>query len=212
MAKKIKSKPKRPPVEWSSAQETSLLAWLEYTLKHDELDFKKTAVKHLNDIFDLEQIDRKLWRLWNEYGPDLPVGTSHRQWKKEQNIYDHGSACLVGLSEDDKREIASTTQLLEDEFIANQMAVSSQRQLRSASKSDRSSLIRDYGSRPQSTSREEPQGLSSQLTTPSSSPLPLNSRAKRISPLSSKSISRPKRQKLLLNNTVSMPRNIYFAG
>ena len=212
MAKKTKSKPKQSKAEWSSEDEISLLAWLDHTLKNDEIDFQKTAVEHLNNAFTWKKIDGKLWRLWHTYGPSVPADMTQRQWKTEKSIYDHGSGCLVGLSENDKREIASTTQLLEDEFIASQIAASSQRQLRSASKFDRSSSIRDSGSWPRSTSREEPRINASELTTPSSSPLHVKSDVKNIKTLSSEPIPPPKRQKILPKKIVGIQPSTRFAS
>lgn len=209
MAKKIKSKPKHPHGKWSSKDETSLLAWLDHTLQHAEVDFQKTAVKHLGNVFNPKQIDGKLWRLWHLCGPDVPAGISLRQWKNDKSIYVHGSACLVGLSENDRRDIATTTQLLEDEFMASQLAAASQRHLRSASKLDRSSSIPDFGSWPRSISGEEPRIDASKLTIPSPSPLPVRRNTKNIRAPPSDLTPTPKRQKILPRKTVCIQLNLF---
>ena len=209
MAKKIKSKPKHPHGKWSSKDETSLLAWLDHTLQHDEVNFQKTAVKHLGNVFNSRQIDGKLWRLWHLCGPDAPAGILPRQWRKDKSIYDHGSACLVGLSENDKRDIAATTQLLEDEFMANKIAAASQHHLRSASKLDRSSSIPDSGSWPRSISSEEPRKDASKLKIPSPSPVPVKRNSNNTRALSSQSTPPPKRQKILPRKNVRIQLNLF---
>ncbi|TVY38208.1 Bifunctional purine biosynthetic protein [Lachnellula subtilissima] len=207
MAKRIKSKPKHPQGKWSSKNEISLLAWLDHTLQHDEVDFQKTAVKHLGNVFNSRQIDGKLWRLWHLCGPDVPAGISPRRWRKDKSIYDHGSACLVGLSENDKRDIAATTQLLEDEFMANRIAAASQHHLRSASKLDRSSSIPDFGSWPRSISSEEPRINASKFTISSPSRLPVKQNTKNTRALSSQPTPPSKRQKILPRKNPEKPKS-----
>jgi hypothetical protein len=215
MAKKTKSKPKHSNAEWSSEDKTSLLAWLDHTLNHDELDFKTTVVKHLNNAFASKQIDSKLWRIWDKYGPNTPVGMSNRQWRKERSIYDHGSACLVLLSEDETREIASNTQLHEDEFMASQLAVSSQRLLRSASKFERKSSTRDSSSWPPSV-RLYGEGSRADTSKPTATSYP-DSLVKRnlehghLHDISSE-LPQLKRQKMAPKRKVCILPNTRFAG
>lgn len=208
MAKKSKSKTiASPAAKWSQVEERSLLVWLDHTLKHDKLDFEKTVVKQLNNAFTLNQIDGKLRRLWDLHGSRKPVDTSRKQWRKEQSIYDRGSSCLELLSEIEKKDIASACQILDDEFLASQLAASShgQRLLRSTSKAERGSISQNA-----TISGDKPETYHTTIASvlPGFHELPT---VEHCTPRLSNRPPRPKRQKLM-PHTVGIPLDVNHIG
>jgi hypothetical protein len=133
MAKKRWSQTKGPRAEWSIADTITLLAWLNHSLKHEDVEFETTIVSRLNQAYTLPQINRKLSGLWNKHGPaDKPRGP-RSLWRDD--IFVDGSACLEGvngLEEDILEKIAESTRILEDEYRLKK-AQPAARRLRSTS-------------------------------------------------------------------------------
>jgi hypothetical protein len=92
MAKKKSRKAQRnqPSADWSDDDIISLLSWLDFSLKHKEINFQTTIVDHLKGAFALGQIEGKLNRLWWTYGPDQVPGTA----KLKPDIKTRGSVAI----------------------------------------------------------------------------------------------------------------------
>ena len=130
MAKKKHPRPTTPRAEWPISDVIALLALLDHTLEHKELDFQNMVVSHLRKAYTIPQIDRKLASLWNAYGPL----ESRSTWKGD--LFEFGSKCLndanAGLRDDVLEKVARETKALEDKFRSAEIPTA--RQLRSASR------------------------------------------------------------------------------
>ena len=113
-----------PPTLWSSTEIIALLAWLDHTLKHKDVDFKSTVVDHFKNKFTLRQIEDKLGSLWDRKGPNKVPGAPKVIWRTD--VYARGSKSLGnhphGLNDEQKREIAAALEEIENEYIATQLA------------------------------------------------------------------------------------------
>jgi hypothetical protein len=106
----------RPKVQWSYEDLMALLAWLDHSIQHDDIDFSEHIVEHLKESrqkeFTLTQIEGRLRHLWTCYGiGDL----SCKRIRWGDDIFAHGSLCL-GLSAQEKEGIKSTLQGLEEGY------------------------------------------------------------------------------------------------
>jgi hypothetical protein len=113
-----KKKTPRQHVQWSHEDLVELLAWLNHTIQHDDIDFFETVLHHLKDSrqkdWTLTQVEGKLRGLWTKYGIDDP-SRKGIHWK--DYVFTKGSLCL-GLSDKEKEDIASTLKELEDGYNA----------------------------------------------------------------------------------------------
>lgn len=133
---------------WEREEEGILLAWLDHTIAHREVDFESTIVARLNSVYTIAQINRKLAGLWKSYGPH------HEErkpgiWVTDLNTY--GSECLkrtnhleYGLPQEILKELATWTMLFAEEYSAKQLLQPS-RKLRSQSRSNDFSPARRTG-------------------------------------------------------------------
>jgi hypothetical protein len=132
MAKKKKIPQRR--AEWTCECTVEVLAWLDHTLQHDDVDFAETAAQHLKQSclkeFTLTQIEDKLRRLWKGYGSN-DVSREDTGWRK--NIFTSGSACVVGLDPAEKKDIASRVRELEAGYDASHQFPSQRLRRRSRS-------------------------------------------------------------------------------
>lgn len=130
-----KKKPtKKQAHKWHVSDENTLLAWLDFTLRHPEINFRHTITGRLDGRWTFEQIENKLRQLWNLIGPDVP-----RRTKALEHIYAHGSRSFEdGLSTVDKEEIANAINRFESELCSTPRvaALTPSRRLRSASKTE----------------------------------------------------------------------------
>jgi hypothetical protein len=200
MGKKKQIRPKRLAAEWSDADVTALLSWLDHSLAHPEINFKETVVSHFNEAYTFQQCDGKLWRLWNSSkGPVQPVGVSLKELREDQNIYACGTACLHGLDEEYRREIARATQQLEDELVAKQLSTPGHR-LRSSSRMDRSQSVQSpipRKARPTYKAHSRSQNRFSQPQAQSLTPSRIKQESRRLtSTPSEKSVAGQKRKRL----------------
>jgi hypothetical protein len=131
MAKKKSAKPRASRAKWSDPDDWAMLSWLDFTLKHKELDFSDTVVAHLKQAYSLTQIENRLIRLWNNNG----VEEARTTWR--ESLFTFGSKC-IGLTPEDKKEIAKLVQALEEEYVARQLSTPVRR-LRSSSRVDSTS-------------------------------------------------------------------------
>jgi hypothetical protein len=137
MGKKKRQRSIGLPAQWSASDEISLLSWLNFTLKHDELDFNETIVGYLKQVYRLSQVESKLRSIWELFGPVQEPGDK-RKTKWRDDLFTHGSSCLHedhGISDDVKHEIKILVQILEDEYQARQLSTPVRR-LRSSSRLD----------------------------------------------------------------------------
>lgn len=123
---------------WREAEEVTLLAWLDYTLRHPQVNFQHTLLGRLDDRYTLEKVERKLSWFWREFGPkDVPAGT-----KGIDFVYAHGSKSIEGLSELEKDQIADALDHFERYFATAQETATPQvNRLRSASRFDSNAPI-----------------------------------------------------------------------
>ncbi|CZR66778.1 uncharacterized protein PAC_16679 [Phialocephala subalpina] len=127
-------KPQKPQ-KWLESESITLLAWLDFTLRHPEINFRSTVTGHLGDKFTYEKVERKLRLLWDRKGPDGPRTTKA---KELEHIYAHGSGSFDCLSLDWKQRIADEIDQLESEFRTTRLVatLTPSRRLRSASNFD----------------------------------------------------------------------------
>ena len=133
---------------WEREEKGILLAWLDHTIAHREVDFESTIVARLKSVYTIAQINRKLAGLWKSYGPH------HEErkpgiWVTDLNTY--GSECLkrtnhleYGLPQEILKELATWTMLFAEEYSAKQLLQPS-RKLRSQSRSNDFSPARRTG-------------------------------------------------------------------
>lgn len=121
-------------VKWPHEHFVELIAWLNYSLSHEGINFSDTIVEHLKASCDkeytFEQIKRKLRTAWTSYGPKTDTQYT---WN---DLYDHGSQILSGLADEQLEAIAIAHAKLEDEATAKLLAARECPRTRSASKSD----------------------------------------------------------------------------
>lgn len=133
MAKKKKKIPQRR-TEWTHESIVELLAWLDHSLQHDDVDFHETAAEQLKQSclkeFTVAQIEDKLRRLWRGFGSN-EVPRERVGWRK--NIFTSGSACVVGLKPVEKKDIASRVRELEAGYDASHQFPSQRLRQRSRS-------------------------------------------------------------------------------
>lgn len=136
MAKKRKPKASDGK-QWEWEEHASLLAWLDVSLKHKDVDFDTTVVNRFGGAFTLEQIERQLKRLWTHFGQE-----TSKNW---HDIKIHGSLLLHaphhGLNEDEKRDIALAFEEFEKPFLLENSTPN--RRLRSSSRADTTSSTQD---------------------------------------------------------------------
>jgi hypothetical protein len=140
MAKKKNTKASRvkPVNHWSWENTVSLLSWLDFSLKHKDIDFE-AVVDHLAGAFTIEQVDRKLKTLWNRWGPDEP--DSSKDW---HDIKICGSPLLHNrgfLNGDQKNDIALAVEELEKTYLPELSTPN--RRLRSSSRLETGSSNQD---------------------------------------------------------------------
>jgi hypothetical protein len=115
-----KKKTRRQIVQWAPEDLVELLAWLDHTTQHDDIDFFETVVNHLKDSRQkdctITQIEGKLRGLWTKYGIDDP---SRKDIGWKDDVFTNGSLCLVGLSVKEKEDTASTLKALQDGYNAS---------------------------------------------------------------------------------------------
>jgi hypothetical protein len=126
MAKKKSAKPRASRAKWSDPDDWAMLSWLDFTLKHKELAFSDTVVAHLKQAYSLTQIESRLIRLWNKNG----IEEARTTWR--ESLFTSGSKC-IGLTPEDKKEVAKLVQALEEEYVARQLSTPVRR-LRSSSR------------------------------------------------------------------------------
>lgn len=103
------------PKKWTWDETLALLAWLDFSLKYDHINFDATIVDHLSGLgfaWTREQIERKLKRAWEWGGQYSTTG-----W---EDIKIQGSSCLHtphGLDEDQKRDIALAVEDYESVWV-----------------------------------------------------------------------------------------------
>jgi hypothetical protein len=128
MGKKRSSRP------WPDEDFVELLAWLNYSLKYEAIDFGDTVLEHLKasrgNEYTLEQVKRKLRLAWEKYRPKS--GPRHT-WK---DLYDHGSKILSCLDDRLQEDIALAQEKLENEARARILSPCDGPRTRSASKTD----------------------------------------------------------------------------
>ncbi|KAE8452610.1 hypothetical protein EG329_013869 [Mollisiaceae sp. DMI_Dod_QoI] len=120
--------------KWPEEDVATLLAWLDYTLRHPQIKFRATILDRLDDTYTLEKVERKLKAVWELKGPnEVPLGT-----KALEHIYAHGSKALDndghGLSETEKEKIANVLDQFEQAFLSTDHVATNNRRLRSASR------------------------------------------------------------------------------
>lgn len=105
----------KPKNQWPWQSTLTLLSWLDFSLKHMDIDhFEKTIVDRLDGAFTIEQIDGKLQRLWNYGGPEQ---LSRKEWR---DIKKRGSVSLHNrdfLSEKQINDIALAVEELEKTYL-----------------------------------------------------------------------------------------------
>jgi hypothetical protein len=115
-----KKKIPRQRVQWTHEDLVELLAWLDHTVQHDDINFHETVVHHLKRSrlkeFTLTQIEDKLRRLWSKYGSNDP---SRKGIGWRDDIFTSGSSCLVGLSTEEQEDTASRLRGLEAGYNAS---------------------------------------------------------------------------------------------
>jgi hypothetical protein len=102
MGKKRRAKPIGRKAVWDSADEAALLGLLDFCIKHKRVfPFNEENVVgrlcptgNPYDIYTWDQINRKLDQLWRTFGRD--------DSPNKADIYVKGSACLAGLTEDER--------------------------------------------------------------------------------------------------------------
>jgi hypothetical protein len=127
---------KQERAQWKHEVEVETLAWLDHNLtkKKSAEAFRSSVVDHLKKTdqvnYTLEQIERKLRRLWYRNATDYAI-----EWTE---IYHAGTRCLENLPLAFKEEIRDKVNSLSDQALAQ--ALSSERRLRSASRTNDSEL------------------------------------------------------------------------
>ncbi|KAH8816830.1 hypothetical protein F5884DRAFT_873614 [Xylogone sp. PMI_703] len=142
---------------WEIEDAVELIAWLNHTIQHDELNFDITILEHLrksrNREFTLKQVRSKLSGLWNRYGSnELPD-------KKWNELFNQGSSILTGLNREVVQSIEERLSRLEANFCALEHRTRRTRRLESSIKreSRSTSTIRtDEDNRAKSTPRPLP--------------------------------------------------------
>jgi hypothetical protein len=138
--------------KWTDENIISLLSLLDFTLKHKEVNFETTIVAHLKDVFTLGQIEGKLYRLWNDFGPDQVPGAP----KLKSDIKDRGSRSIPKyLTGDVKNEIRLAIEELEKGYGYDALFSTPNRRLRSISRLGTTPSIQD--SRLATPARSTPQ-------------------------------------------------------
>lgn len=153
MAKKRRPSPKISKALWPTSDVATLLAWLDHSLKHNDLDFESTVVFRLNQLYTFAQIKRKLSSIWHNYGPEDKPGWPPSLWKDD--IFAHGSACLdcINALEDGiSDKIAESLKTFEDEYRSRQ-AQPAARRLRSTSRQNDFPLLQGTPDTVQTTTR-----------------------------------------------------------
>jgi hypothetical protein len=191
MAKKRKAKaPDRKPRKWSREEKRTLLAWLDFSLKHKEVvDFDEGVADHLGGAFTREQIERQLKTLWNNHGPDGP--DSPKDW---HDIKIRGSLSLHnkhGLDEKQRNDIALAVEKLEKVFFLELSTPN--RRLRSSSRVDTGSNQKSWLNTPPVEKNGKTQGRKRKLGSDSSTPPGAKHEIERVDIESSK--TNPSRKK-----------------
>jgi hypothetical protein len=121
-------------VKWPLEHFVELIAWLNYSLCYEGINFSDTILGHLKASCDKEytfdQVKRKLRSVWTSHGPKTD---SSYTWK---DLYKHGSKILSRLNDEEKEAIAKTYAKLEDRATAKLLSAREHPRTRSASKSD----------------------------------------------------------------------------
>ena len=90
---------------WAQHDTIQLLAWLDHSLKQNNINFDRTIVGHLKvasgKAFTVKQAKSKLVALWRYCGSDVA--------KDPTTIYRQGSSCLPGLADEEKEAIAAAS-------------------------------------------------------------------------------------------------------
>jgi hypothetical protein len=129
----------QPFADWSYDNIISLLSWLDFSLKHKEINFQATIVDHLKGAFALKQIEGKLKRLWSNHGPDQVPGTA----KLKPDIKTRGSAAIPKyLTEATTENIRLAIEALEKGYVAS-FSTPPNRRLRSISRLDATPPIQE---------------------------------------------------------------------
>lgn len=120
-------------VRWPRENLVELIAWLDFSLSHEGINFSDTIADHLKASCDkeytFEQVERKLRSVWSSHGPKTD---SQYTWL---DVYNHGSQILSRLTDEQLDAIARAHARLEDGATAKLLAVRERPRTRSASKS-----------------------------------------------------------------------------
>jgi hypothetical protein len=120
-------------VKWPLEHFVELIAWLNYSLSHEGINFSDTIVEYLKASCDreytFEQVNRKLRSAWTSHGPKTD---SQYTWS---DLYNHGSQILSRLTDEQLEAIAKAHAKLEDGATAWLLAAREHPRTRSASKS-----------------------------------------------------------------------------
>ncbi|RFU25975.1 hypothetical protein B7463_g10359, partial [Scytalidium lignicola] len=103
---------------WEVEDVVELIAWLNHTVQHDELEFDMTVLEYLqksrDKYFTLRQVNSKLSRLWDSYGSnELPD-------KKWTELFNQGSSILTRLNEEVIKDIEEASSRLEEKFSSGE--------------------------------------------------------------------------------------------
>ena len=98
---------------WDVEDELALLGLLDYCIKHNRVFpfTEENVVGRLCSVgssreYNWDQINRKLIKLWDNIGSNDSLNKT--------DIYAEGSACLVGLTEDEMRTVELKVEQLEN--------------------------------------------------------------------------------------------------
>lgn len=121
-------------VKWPLEHFVELIAWLNYSLSHEGINFQGTIIEHLKAScekeYTFEQVKRKLRSAWTSHGPKTD---SQYTWN---DLYNHGSQILSRLTDEQLEAIAKAHARLEDGATAKLLSARERPRTRSASKSD----------------------------------------------------------------------------
>ena len=205
MAKKKRRTQQPQQHRWLPGEEAMLLAWLDHSIAHAEVDFYGTIVSRLKSVYTITQIERKLFGLWRSYGPHHEEHKP-RLWKSD--LFTHGSECLKrtnheehGLPEEMLRELTAWTKVFEEEYATKQLLPIGHN-LRSKSSSNDYSPVRRTGLNSPKFRIQTPQAPQQRAQSYSTTPAAIKREIE--SPFGKKSQAKKRRHHLPQNVCVSM--------
>jgi len=191
---------------WSDEIQVSLLSWLDFSLKHKEIDFESTIVDHLKGAFTLQQIEGKLRRLWYDYGPVQVPGTP----KLRPDIKTRGSLSLPHyMTADKKNDIRLAIETLEIGYDA--LFPTPNRRLRSISRLDTPSS--NQYSRSSTTTVQKTETLQKRkrrFESESVTPSGVKNEIRQVDIGSPNTMKGRKRQKTYSKRDVRLPSHLLF--